>query len=99
MAFQDFRLNVYIGPEPLEQLILSYQPTGSFNQELENGERLGRQQNPFVRNLSATPKALVCFVQPERWELFHDGTYIADFIPRTLQPGLDKVLHSSELVN
>ena len=24
MAFQDFRLNVYIGPEPLEQFILSH---------------------------------------------------------------------------
>jgi hypothetical protein len=23
---------------------------------------------------------LVRFVQPERWELFHDGTYIADLI-------------------
>jgi hypothetical protein len=43
MAFQDFRLNGYIEPEPLEQFTLSHQLTGPFNQQRENSERLGRR--------------------------------------------------------
>ena len=74
MALQHLRLNVRLGPERLEELIVGHQPPGVFDEIPQHPKGLGGQKNALFRRAVSAPEALVDGVEPERRELPHGST-------------------------
>src|SRR5665213_4391092 len=64
---QDFGLDVGLGPNRFEQLLLGYQPSGVIDKVAQDRKHLGGQSDTGL----APPQTLVYGVQSERTKCFH----------------------------
>ena len=63
-------LDVRAGPQRVEKFLVRHEPTRVLQEVLEQGERLGRQQDTVILGrIPATPQALIFRVEPESQKL------------------------------